>query len=251
MPSTTSSWEHWRGVGDRGDAVPGTCKRKRRPEQGGAEFAADILRSNHVRQTPTHTCGQIAVASNEYFDRPARKRHPSGEGSQVIETGRPPVSGSGATGQRRTRGADREQAMLGWKSSLPRRQKRRSSRGNPAGATGLEPATPGFGDRCATNCATPLGCGAECTPTVLVTLCHEPCSGTRSQPCSAQSRSRSPSSRSGRRSREGVHGSLRSPRRRSPSGWGTLPGESGQADRAIWPTRWDESAGRRRILLGW
>ena len=26
------------------------------------------------------------------------------------------------------------------------------------GATGLEPATPGFGDRCATNCATPLGC---------------------------------------------------------------------------------------------
>ena len=30
------------------------------------------------------------------------------------------------------------------------------------GATGLEPATPGFGDRCATNCATPLGCSAEC-----------------------------------------------------------------------------------------
>jgi hypothetical protein len=29
---------------------------------------------------------------------------------------------------------------------------------NPAGAAGLEPATPGFGDRCATNCATPLGC---------------------------------------------------------------------------------------------
>ena len=27
-----------------------------------------------------------------------------------------------------------------------------------AGAAGLEPATPGFGDRCATNCATPLGC---------------------------------------------------------------------------------------------
>ena len=28
-----------------------------------------------------------------------------------------------------------------------------------AGATGLEPATYGFGDRCATNCATPLeGC---------------------------------------------------------------------------------------------
>src|SRR5262245_43304328 len=26
----------------------------------------------------------------------------------------------------------------------------------PAGATGLEPATCGFGDRCATNCATPL-----------------------------------------------------------------------------------------------
>ena len=26
-----------------------------------------------------------------------------------------------------------------------------------AGATGLEPATYGFGDRCATNCATPLG----------------------------------------------------------------------------------------------
>ena len=25
-----------------------------------------------------------------------------------------------------------------------------------AGATGLEPATYGFGDRCATNCATPL-----------------------------------------------------------------------------------------------
>src|SRR5262249_34912831 len=31
-----------------------------------------------------------------------------------------------------------------------------------AGATGLEPATPGFGDRCATNCATPLGCAADC-----------------------------------------------------------------------------------------
>jgi hypothetical protein len=30
------------------------------------------------------------------------------------------------------------------------------------GATGLEPATPGFGDRCATNCATPLGCAADC-----------------------------------------------------------------------------------------
>src|SRR5262249_34945850 len=30
------------------------------------------------------------------------------------------------------------------------------------GATGLEPATPGFGDRCATNCATPLGCSADC-----------------------------------------------------------------------------------------
>lgn len=30
----------------------------------------------------------------------------------------------------------------------------------PAGAAGLEPATPGFGDRCATNCATPLGCGS-------------------------------------------------------------------------------------------
>ena len=33
---------------------------------------------------------------------------------------------------------------------------------DPAGATGLEPATPGFGDRCATNCATPLGC-EECS----------------------------------------------------------------------------------------
>ena len=30
------------------------------------------------------------------------------------------------------------------------------------GATGLEPATPGFGDRCATSCATPLGCAADC-----------------------------------------------------------------------------------------
>ena len=29
-----------------------------------------------------------------------------------------------------------------------------------AGAAGLEPATPGFGDRCATSCATPLGCRA-------------------------------------------------------------------------------------------
>ena len=44
---------------------------------------------------------------------------------------------------------------------------------DPAGATGLEPATPGFGDRCATNCATPLGCEGQCTPTPLVTLCHE------------------------------------------------------------------------------
>ena len=153
------------------------------------------------------------------------------------------------------RGLIAEQRMFGVESGvetlLPPRQKRRFSRGNPAGATGLEPATPGFGDRCATNCATPLGCGAQCTPTLLVTLCHEPCSGTRSQPCSPQSRSRSRSSRSGRRSREGAHGSLRSPLRRSPSGWGTSPGESGQADGAIWPTRWDESAGRRRILLGW
>ena len=32
----------------------------------------------------------------------------------------------------------------------------------PTGATGLEPATPGFGDRCATNCATPLGCARDC-----------------------------------------------------------------------------------------
>jgi hypothetical protein len=32
-----------------------------------------------------------------------------------------------------------------------------------AGAAGLEPATPGFGDRCATNCATPLGCAGDCT----------------------------------------------------------------------------------------
>jgi hypothetical protein len=124
-------------------------------------------------------------------------------------------------------------------------------RANPAGATGLEPATPGFGDRCATNCATPLGCGAQCTPTLLVTLCHEPCSGTRSQPCSPPSRSRSRSSRSGRRSREGARGSSRWLRRRSPSGWGTSLGGSGQADRAIWPSRWDESGGRRRILLGW
>lgn len=31
------------------------------------------------------------------------------------------------------------------------------------GATGLEPATPGFGDRCATSCATPLGCETECS----------------------------------------------------------------------------------------
>ena len=32
-----------------------------------------------------------------------------------------------------------------------------------AGVAGLEPATPGFGDRCATNCATPLGCTAQCS----------------------------------------------------------------------------------------
>ena len=31
-----------------------------------------------------------------------------------------------------------------------------------AGATGLEPATYGFGDRCATNCATPLGHHVGC-----------------------------------------------------------------------------------------
>ena len=37
----------------------------------------------------------------------------------------------------------------------------------PAGAAGLEPATPGFGDRCATNCATPLGCVRSVPPDVL------------------------------------------------------------------------------------
>src|SRR4051812_16063618 len=36
------------------------------------------------------------------------------------------------------------------------------ARAERTGATGLEPATPGFGDRCATNCATPLGCAADC-----------------------------------------------------------------------------------------
>ena len=132
-----------------------------------------------------------------------------------------------------------------------RSRRRPPSRVNPAGATGLEPATPGFGDRCATNCATPLGCGAQCTPTPLVTLCHEPCSATPWQPSSPPLRSLSGSSRCGPRSKADAHGSSPWRLQRSLSGSETSPGGSGQADRTIWPTGLDESGGRRRILLGW
>ena len=65
---------------------------------------------------------------------------------------------TGEMGSRRRRPA--------WLSGFP---------GNEAtGATGLEPATPGFGDRCATNCATPLGCGADCIGGVRSSIARVP-----------------------------------------------------------------------------
>ena len=61
----------------------------------------------------------------------------------------PPVASAGVNPRRRP-----------WPKPVPRRGFRPA--GETTGATGLEPATPGFGDRCATNCATPLGCAEDC-----------------------------------------------------------------------------------------
>ena len=95
------------------------------------------------------------------------------------------------------------------------------------------------------------GLRRECSPTPHVTLCHEDAAvrargALRGDLGVARARRGVGGAR-----RAAVRGSSPSPRGRSPSGWGISPGESGQDDRESWPSRQDESAAPRRILLGW
>ena len=134
---------------------------------------------------------------------------------------------------------------------LSRGGNRRVAGTYPAGATGLEPATPGFGDRCATSCATPLGCGRSVPGSCLVALCGEDAAvRARGAVHGDRGVARAPRAVVGPLRRARVGRRVRGGSRRPLDGGSRTTGLAKPIG-PIWPSRQDETADARRILLGW